>query len=232
LEFYPKRNQFSLQIKNLIGFKAGKLNLYELALIPRSSSQTAENNIVNNERLEYLGDAVLETIITEFLFQKYPDEDEGFLTKARSSFVNRENLNYIGKQLGLQEFVRPPINNNQHGKNFLGNTLEALIGAIYLDKGLKFAKKFVVQKMIEKHSEFDFKNPEISDYKSLIVEWGQKNKKELHFETSMEETDTELIFVSHLLIDQNTISSGKGKTKKEAEQKAARKALNDNNRTL
>ena len=130
MELYPKRNRFSLQIKKLIGFRAGKLNLYELALIPRSSSQSTEDNIVNNERLEYLGDAVLETIITEFLFQKYPNEDEGFLTKARSSFVKRENLNDIGKQLGLQEFVKPPVNHNQHGKNFLGNTLEALIGAM------------------------------------------------------------------------------------------------------
>ena len=225
MELYPKRNRFSQQIKKLIGFKAGKLNLYELALIPRSSSQSTEDNIVNNERLEYLGDAVLETIITEFLFQKYPNEDEGFLTKARSRFVNRENLNEIGKQLELQEFVKPPVNHNQHGKNFLGNTLEALIGAIYLDRGLKFAKKFVVQKMIEKHSEFDFKNPEISDYKSLIVEWGQKNKKELRFKTSMEGADTMLIFISNLFIDQNMISSGKGKTKKEAEQKAAEKAL-------
>ena len=225
MELYPKRNRFSLQIKKLIGFRAGKLNLYELALIPRSSSHSTEDNIVNNERLEYLGDAVLETIITEFLFQKYPNEDEGFLTKARSRFVNRENLNDIGKQLGLQEFVKPPVNHNQHGKNFLGNTLEALIGAIYLDKGLKFAKRFVVQKLIEKHSEFNFSNPEISDYKSLIVEWGQKNKKELRFKTSMEGADTTLLFISNLFIDQNMISSGKGKTKKEAEQKAAEKAL-------
>lgn len=225
MKFYPKPNRFSLKIKKLIGFRTNKLDLYKLALIPRSSTQTPEDNMVNNERLEYLGDAVLETIITAYLFQKYPDENEGFLTKARSLFVNRENLNDIGKHLGLQEFIKPPVNHNQHGKNFLGNTLEALIGAIYLDRGFKFARKFVINKLIEQHSEIDFKSPEISDYKSLIVEWGQKNRKELHFETNLEETDTKLTFISHLLIDQHIISSGTGKTKKEAEQKAAKKAL-------
>ena len=228
MKFYPKRNRFSLQIKKLIGFRAGKLSLYKLALIPRSSSPVTDNNILNNERLEFLGDAVLETIITDYLFQKYPDENEGFLTNARSRFVNRENLNDIGKYLGLPEFVKPPVNHNLHGKNFLGNTLEALIGAIYLDKGFRFARKFVIQKLIEQYSEIDNENPEISNHKSLIIEWGQKNKKELHFETNKEGADTRLIFISHLLIDGNKISSGKGKTKKEAEQNAAKMALDLN----
>ena len=228
MKFHLKPNRFSLQIKKLIGFRADKLSLYELALIPRSSSPVTNNNILNNERLEFLGDAVLETIITDYLYQKYPDENEGFLTNIRSRFVNRENLNDIGKHLGLQEFVKPPANHNLHGKNFLGNTLEALIGAIYLDKGFRFARKFVVQKLIEQYSGIDFENPEISNHKSLIIEWGQKNKKELHFETNKEETDTKLIFISHLFIDGDKLSSGKGKTKKEAEQNAAKIAFDLN----
>lgn len=223
-KFYPKRNRFSLQIKKLIGFRTGRLSLYELALIPRSSSPVIDDNILNNERLEFLGDAVLETIITDYLYQKYPDANEGFLTNARSRFVNRGNLNDIGKHLGLQEFVKPPVNHNLHGKNFLGNTLEALIGAIYLDKGFKFAKIFVIQKLIEHYSGINLENPEISNHKSLIIEWGQKNKKELHFETYKEGTDTRLMFISHLFLDGNKISTGKGKTKKEAEQNAAKMA--------
>lgn len=225
LKFYPKRNRFSLQIKELIGFRAGNLSLYELALIPRSSSPVSDDNILNNERLEFLGDAVLETVITDYLYQKYPDENEGFLTNVRSKFVNRENLNDIGKRLGLQEFVKPPVNHNLHGKNFLGNTLEALIGAIYLDKGFRFARKFIVQKLIEQDSGNDIENPEISNHKSQIIEWGQKNKKELHFETNKVGTDSSPMFISHLLIDGNKISSGQGKTKKEAEQNAAKMAL-------
>ncbi|MEA1896714.1 MAG: ribonuclease III [Bacteroidota bacterium] len=225
MKFYPNRNRFSLQIKKLIGFRAGKLSFYELALIPRSSSQVTDDNILNNERLEFLGDAVLETIITDYLYQKYPDENEGFLTNARSKFVNRENLNDIGKRLGLEEFVKPPVNHNLHGKNFLGNALEALIGAIYLDKGFRFAKKFIIQKLIDQYMGIDFENPEISNYKSQIIEWGQKNKKDLYFETNKKGTDTNPLFVSHFLLDGKKISSGKGKTKKEAEQNAAKMAL-------
>ncbi len=226
INFNSRQRSFSAQIKKLIGFRPGKLNLYELALIPPSSSQTPGEILLNNERLEYLGDAVLETIITDYLFKKYSDKDEGFLTKARSQLVNRVSLNKTGKILELASYIKPPVNNNRHAKNYLGNSLEAIIGAIYLDRGFRYARKFVCSKIIEPYSETELNSQIFSDFKSRLIEWGQKNKKDISFKTSAEDNkDNIVIFHTELYINKELTSRGNGKTKKESEQKASENAM-------
>lgn len=225
----PIRNKLSLQIRKLVGFRPGKIQLYELALIPKSSSPSLPGQqVINNERLEYLGDAVLEAIITDYLFNRFPGNDEGFLTKIRSKFVKRDHLNTLGLRMGLNQFIKPPIHQNQHKKNIVGDTLEAFIGAIYLDKGYKAAKHFVIQKLIDEFTDMDKLIRSDSDFKSQIIEWGQKYKTDIQFVSSEELKGDEksTVFISHVEMNNKQIGKGTGNSKKEAEQNAAENALN------
>lgn len=228
LEKHFRRRAFLKHIKELTGFRPGKPDLYTLALIPPSSADNPGEAELNNERLEYLGDAVLESIISEFLYRKYPSKNEGYLTTARSQLVNRPILNRTGEILGLKEYIKSPAGHNQHSKNYLGNSLEALIGAIYLDKGFKQAKDFVCKKIIRPYSEENLKDPGLTDYKSKIIEWGQKNKREINFHTSAKEKESEMVFYTVLSLDGTEIGRGTGKTKKKAEQRASREAFEKN----
>ncbi|NJK87062.1 MAG: hypothetical protein HC906_14895 [Bacteroidales bacterium] len=134
----------------------------------------------NNERLEYLGDAILDSIVAEYLFNKYPDKDEGFLTQMRSKIVNRENLNHIAIKLGIPNIIKSKINCENH-KSIYGDALEALIGALYLDKGFKKTRKIVLERIIRNHINMAKLQETEHDFKSRIIEWGQKNKKDISF---------------------------------------------------
>jgi ribonuclease-3 len=215
------------QFKKILGFKPRRKELYQLSLIHKSAAQKIYNNPkLNNERLEFLGDAVLDSIVAEHLFKLFPDRDEGFLTQLRSKIVNRETLKRISIKLGIGNMVVSKVANDNH-KAAYGDALEALIGAIYLDKGYKKTKKFILTRIIDHHINLKKLSETEIDFKSRIIEWGQKNKKEINF-TCREDSSTNSrfpIFISHLLVFDQILGMGSGGNKKEAEQNAAKQAL-------
>lgn len=214
------------RLKKLTGVFPFRLKYYETAFVPRSSVPHTQLPGTHNERLEYLGDAILETIISEYLCKQFPDKNEGFLTKTRSKFVKRENLNLLAKKLGINNFLEPPAH-QQHAKNVLGNILEALIGAVFVDRGYQKARYFVVQILIRKFTNMEQLVNMETDFKSPLIEWGQKNHREIHFVTieSADSTKSSLPFESTVQIGTFGTSVAYGISKKEAEQAAAHKAL-------
>lgn len=225
---FRTQNNLSAQIRKLVGFKPGRIQLYELALVPKSAVPSIPGHIgSNNERLEYLGDAILSAIITEYLFKTFPNDNEGFLTKIRSKFVKGENLNQLGQKIGLNKLISPPIYQNQHKKNIYGDTLEAFVGAIYLDKGYNSAKKFVIEKLIHDYTNIENLVNNETDFKSQIIEWGQKNKIDIFFSCSEENKPGGDLsyFQASVVVNDMERGNGSGMSKKEAEQNAARKAL-------
>jgi ribonuclease-3 len=221
------KREFVSRLKKLLGFRPGNLRIYEIAFIHRSASfNLPHGKKINNERLEYLGDAVLDAILSDFLFEKYPDATEGFMTKIRSKIVNREVLNQLAISMNIDKILVSNIGSNYNTKHLYGNALEALIGAVFLDKGFKKTKKLFINKVVNKYLDMtDIVNTD-NDYKSLIFEWVQKRKINLSF-TYNEEYDFNLkksVFSTILCINKKEFGTGQGTSKKEAEQEAARKA--------
>ncbi len=225
--FIPEK-QFTRHLKQILGFSPKNYHLYQLALIHKSASNRfSSNHEVNNERLEFLGDAILDTIVAEHLYHQFPDKDEGFLTQMRSKIVNRDTLRRISLKMGVANLVISQISRDDH-KSLYGDALEALIGAVYLDQGYKKTRKFVLTRLINYHLNLQELCETEIDFKSRIIEWGQKNKKDINF-TCQEQTgefDKAPVFVSHLFILDEVVGMGMGKSKKEAEQNAARQAIN------
>lgn len=212
-------------LTKILGFRPVKLDIYKRAFVHRSAQVKDENgNDVNFERLEFLGDAVLGLIISVFIFEKAPDKQEGYLTKMRSKIVSRSQLNGVGKQMQLAKRLHPAGNPNL-GEDINGDLVEALIGAIYLDKGFDVTAKFIFTKIIDKHFDMDKLEKTISSYKSLILEWGQKTKNKLNFNTFEEDNAEDLIvFVSVVRLNEKVISKGRGTSKKRAEENASKRA--------
>ena len=219
--------KFKRQLRSILGFKAKNLELYKIALVHKSAAyKIFQNQAVNNERLEFLGDAILDSIIAEHLYLLFPDKHEGFLTQLRSKIVNRDTLKRISIKLGVANLVVARILNDKH-KFLYGDALEAFIGAIYMDRGYYRTKRFVETQILQHHINISKLSKTEVDFKSRIIEWGQKNKKEISF-TCREQTvekETEPRFVSHLLIFNDIAGMGVGHSKKEAEQNAAKQAL-------
>jgi ribonuclease-3 len=208
----------------MFGFTPKNLKLYEAALIHRSATFTMpDGKKINNERLEYLGDAVITGILSDYLFEKYPDENEGFLTKVRARIVNRDIINQLAASLGIDEILICNVSESHPKKNLFGDAFEALIGALFLDKGFKKTKKIFINCILHKHLDLETIINTNVDYKSLIFEWGQKNKSNLIFKYN-EEYDfnqKKSVFNTKLFIDHKELASGHGLSKKEAEQEAA-----------
>jgi ribonuclease-3 len=226
--------EFKVRLKKLLKFNPGNLQLYEIAFIHRSASLTLPNGKkVNNERLEYLGDAVLDAILSDFLFVKFPDANEGFLTKIRSRIVNRDVLNQLAISMGINKILISNINSTHQTKNLYGDALEALIGSVFLDKGFKKTKKLFLKNVLNKYLDLNIIVNTDTDYKSLVFEWVQKHKSNLIF-TYNEEYDFNLkksVFSTTLFIDREVLGEGHGSSKKEAEQEASSQAwlkLKDN----
>ncbi|MGD2033486.1 MAG: ribonuclease III [Bacteroidales bacterium] len=224
--FYPGK-QFRKQLKQILGYTPKNFKLYQLALIHKSASgRFSKERHIHNERLEFLGDAILDSVIAEHLYNKYPDKDEGFLTRLRSKIVNRDTLRKIALKMGIGELIVASISKDNH-KGLFGNTLEAFIGAIYLDKGYKRTKKFIIKRIVNYHVDLPQLCETEMDFKSRIIEWGQKNKKDINF-TSREQlngNEHSPVFISHLLVFDDIVGMGIGKSKKEAEQNAAKQAI-------
>jgi len=232
--FLLDKREFSGRLKKILGFSPGNLELYEIAFIHRSATFTLPNGKkVNNERLEYLGDAVLDAILSDYLFEKFPDANEGFLTKIRSRIVNRDVLNQLAVSMGIDKILISKISSSHITRNLYGDAFEALIGSVFLDKGFRRTKRVFIKKVLNQYLDLDLIVKTDTDYKSLVFEWVQKHKSNLIF-TYKEEYDFNLkksVFSTTLFIDKQEFGEGHGSSKKEAEQEAASQAwkrLNDN----
>ncbi|UII23542.1 ribonuclease III [Fulvivirga ligni] len=214
-------------ITTIVGSKPFNLKLYELAIKHSSIAKVNSKGLKeSNERLEYLGDAILGAIVADYLFKTFPFKEEGFLTEIRARIVNRESLNNLGKKIGLNQVVEYDQNKkgNLSHKSLYGDTLEALVGAVYLDKGYRFCSKFVLEKLIIPYfdiNEIIRSNP---NWKSKIIEWSQKENKDLKFEIIAVKSDKQhREFTAQVYINEEPMATGIGSSKKRAEQSAAQK---------
>lgn len=217
--------EFYGAIKKLLGFRPKDINIYKTAFIHRSVKVLDENgNPINYERLEFLGDAMLSSIIAAFLFKMVPDGNEGYLTQMRSKIVSREQLNKLGKDLNLIRFVKSSISKNRIGENIHGNIFESLIGAIYLDRGYKYCEKFIDRRVINAFVDIQALENKITSYKGLVIEWCQKTKRKLEFQT-YEDSGNESIrhYSVRLMINDKVVSKGRSTSKKKAEEIAAKR---------
>lgn len=223
----PKNDgRFYHDIKQLLNFAPKHIEHYEKAFTHRSLKLSdKDGNAFNYERLEFLGDAMLGSVIASYLYKKVPKGTEGYLTQMRSKIVSREHLNELGKDLNLIRFVKSNIAKENVGENIHGNIFEALIGAIYLDKGYNYCKKFVYEKVIIPYVDIEKLEGKITSYKGLIIEWCQKQKKKYSIET-YEDTGNELVkhFSVKISIDGEQIAKGRSTSKKKAEEQASKRA--------
>lgn len=225
--YIVNKKDFSSGLRKIVGFRTLNLRLYEVAFIHRSASFTLpDGQRINNERLEFLGDAVLDMILSDYLFAKFPDASEGFMTKIRSRIVNHEILNQLAVSMGIDKILVSNVNSSNTTMNLHGDALEALIGAVFVDKGYKRTKNVFIRRVFNKYLDLQKIINTDSDYKSLVFEWIQKHKTNLTFEYK-EEYDYKLkksLFSATLLINKEEFGTGQGASKKEAEQEAAGEA--------
>ena len=214
-------------IKNIIGFSPKNLEYYKKGFTHRSSNKmTEDGSPVNYERLEFLGDAMLSAIVAAHLFDKAPTGDEGYLTKMRSKIVSRENLNLIGKDLNLIQYVESKVQAKHFGENIHGNLFEALIGAIYLDLGYKYCEKFIQKRIVASHSDMQRLEGKVISYKSMVIEWCQKEKKQFTFDVFDDNgIGGEKYFGVKLSIDGKVFGKSRATSKKKAEEMAAKRTF-------
>lgn len=226
--FSSPRKEFYLFLKSLLGFYPTNLRVYDIAIIHKSASKiNSQGNYVNNERLEYLGDAILGAAIADFLYNRFPNQDEGYLTQMRSKLVNRSFLTQLTYQIGLNHYIQSNTTSTIESSHIYGDTLEALIGAIYLDKGYDEAKKFITRKLLNNYVNLVEVQNTNTNYKSQLIEWSQKNKKAVSFDTVDESKNDgkQPWFIATIEIDSELFGKGTGTSKKEAQQNASKVAL-------
>lgn len=225
--FSSKDKEFKNSVVQLIGYKPSNTLLYQLAFRHTSASKALNFNGFkeSNERLEFLGDAVLGMVVAEYLFKKYPFKDEGFLTEIRSRIVNRESLNNLAKKIGLDKMIEFDGQRNFQRSSMFGDAMEALIGAIYLDKGFTASKKFIITKLLSNHFDLDDVVATNSNFKSILLSWAQADGKKVEFNIIEENgKNHSKEFVAQVVVDGEILSKGTGWNKKKAEQDASRRA--------
>ena len=219
--------QLKKYITHLTGKEPRNIDVYYLALRHSSSNKDKSDYVEkSNERLEYLGDAVLGAIIAEYLFRKFPFKDEGFLTEIRSRIVNGESLGNLAKKIGLHKYIiHNSYGSSKHGnKSMNGDAMEALVGAIYLDRGFKFCREFVLNKLMDTLIDIDTVVSNDTNFKSKILIWAQNNARKVRFEITSEKDHKHYKeFQATIFIDDIPGASGNGSSKKKAEQDAARR---------
>jgi ribonuclease III len=232
---FNKNREFYQNFFNVLGFYPSKVSLYKIALTHNSFNQFGEKKTtkINNERLEYLGDSVLGMVIAEKLYLKFPYQDEGFLTEMRSKIVGRNKLNAIGRKIGiigLLQYDKKLQSNQSIIDTLCGNALEAVIGAMYLDKGFKFTKNFISQKILEHHIDFESLVNEELSYKAKLIKWCQKERKKIDYVILSVETENKRnIYNIQILIDGELAVEGRNHSKKLAEELASQKYCDQNN---
>jgi len=225
--FTIKNKEPYLSFYRMLGFFPKNIALYEQAFIHRSITHTSYGKYCNNERLEFLGDAVLDVIVADIVYNHFPAKREGFLTNTRSKIVQRESLNHIAVELGIDKKVTSMPYAAVHNKYLYGNALEALIGAIYLDKGYAFCYKFVKERIVNQYVSLNKIAGQEVNFKSRLLEWGQKEKLNIVFDLIESFIDEEgnPVFQTSVSLEGTPIGIGIGNTKKESQQIAAKKAI-------
>ena len=229
--FFSPEKELVRRLRRLLGFTPAYLNVFKLAFSHKSSNDPQARQQPyggqNNERLEYLGDAVLGTIVAEYLYKKYPTADEGFLTKMRSKIVKRKSLNAIGFDMGLDELLST-YNNTRIARSMLGNAVEALVGAVYVEQGYAGTMTFVVQRMLRDYVDIDTLETYDDNYKSQLLEHCQKNGQKVDYEILKRfKQDKRDRFRVAVTINGQRMAVGEDFNKKSAEQQASRRALRD-----
>jgi len=216
--------ELTMRLRPILGFTPARLNLFKTAFYHKSmTNETPEKP--TNERLEYLGDAILSTIVAEYLFKKYPNKDEGFLTKMRSKIVKRQTLNEIADNMGL-DVILSEYSLGKMSSSMLGNALEALVGAIYIEFGYEKTKTYVIRNILIKYLDINDLETRDDNHKSQLLEWCQKNGKEINFVTLTKfKVDKRDCFKVAVVIDGEEISTAEDFNKKSAEQTAANRAI-------
>ena len=213
----------------ITGKKPINILLYKQATLHVSAASINDKGIKESyERLEYLGDAVIGMVVAELIYKRFPYKEEGFLTELRAKIVNRESLNQLSKKIGLQDLVvfQKHKGSGLSHKSVFGDSLEALVGAVYIDHGFRYCKKFIVNRLIKPHYDFEELANTTTNYKSLIIEWVQKENKEIKFEIVADnENDRSKQFVAQVFIEGEPLEKGYGFSKKKAEQDAAYKTI-------
>jgi len=218
------QNSFKKEVENILGIKPTNMNLYNIALSHRSIKDTPDEN---NERLEYLGDAILSGIVADYLFKRYPYKGEGFLTEMRSKMVNRQQLNDIAVKMGLKKItLYNKVDSSLRSSQIFGNTLEAVIGAIYLDKGYKKTQQWVLKQIVISHMFVDDLETIDINLKNKLIGWASKNGKALSIYVAEEKLESgRRTFTINTVLDGEILSQGKGFNKKDASHIAAQQAI-------
>ncbi len=229
MPLFAKRKEspeFYLFFKNVLGFTPRRTDLYHIALTHRSSSAVDHGHRINNERLEYLGDAMLGAVVAEYLYRKYPLQGEGFLTEMRSKIVSRKSLGTLARHIGLTELVEHQRGQAGAFKSLGGDAFEALIGAIYLEKGFRFTRRLIIDRLICTYLDVDQLAQTDWNYKGKLIDWGQKNRKKVTFEvvkTYVRDHEGRREYECRVNIDGQPKQAAIGYTIKSAEQLAAEK---------
>jgi ribonuclease-3 len=216
-------------IKNLLGFYPRNINLYKVALSHKSAPQVwLKGQQVNNERMEYLGDAVLSSVVADYLYKKFPYQNEGFLTEMRSRIVSRSRFNKLSLKMGLNKLIFQGSVSFTSSKSIFGDTFEALIGAIYLDRGYNFTRKTIIRRIIDVHLDVDEIERTDTNFKSRILEYAQREKRQLEFKVMQEIGEGHRKqYLVELFLDNESVSRGQDFSIKAAEQIAAEKACEE-----
>jgi ribonuclease-3 len=227
LRINKKHKRLIGAVKHIAGYRPFRIELFQLVTRHASAAKTLPNGFKeSNERLEYLGDAILGAVVADYLFKKYPFKDEGFLTEIRSRIVNRESLGQLARKVGINQLSDIDIKSNNFNYKFIyGDMIEAFIGAVYLDRGYRFCRNFIIKKLLIPHFDLDQIIENNTNYKSILIEWAQKENKEISFEIiKIDEDKRKKEFHAVVQIDEISYSEGIGLNKKKAEQMAAFKA--------
>lgn len=226
LKIFRKKSEYAFKLERILGFKPDRISLYEQAFTHKSMLLGTEKKAYeSNERLEYLGDAILDAVISAYIFKKFPFKDEGFLTQLRSKLVSRHFLNNLAYKIGLVTFIQSNI--DRESKTIMGDALEALIGAIYLDKGFKKTEKFILHQLFEHHVIIEDVLEKETDFKSRTIEYAQKGKHKIEFETEELGEVNKRFYKTKLFIDNQLVGVGEAANKKTSEQIACEQFFNE-----
>ena len=229
--FPQRKEELYVSLHNMLGFRPRNLDIYRLALRHKSLNRKDDDHTVkrtdDNERLEFLGDAILEAVVSNYLFRKYPKKPEGFLTTSRSKMVRRSTLGQLATKIGLEQLVKAHILSEAHNSYIGGNAFEALVGAIYMDRGYRHCQRFFVSLIERGYINTEQVVHKEQNFKSLVLEWSQKYKVHVNFVTYELEPASNAKrppFLSEVYAEETRIGRGRGFSKKESHQQAARRA--------
>ena len=225
---FIKDKELYVFIHKITGYYPKNIEPYRLALVHRSKPvKLPDGRWANNERLEYLGDAVLDAAVADYLYNTFPDKPEGFLTSARAKIVQRESLNRVGNSLHIDAHIRASAHSSSHNSYICGNAVEAMVGAFYIDHGYKRSKQFITSRIIKKYFDIETLVSSDTNFKSRLIEWTQKHRVGIEFELvdTLTDADNNPIFKTAIMLGGIFAADGMGYSKKESHQAASQKAL-------